>query len=59
MTATQIEKAQTVANLPYSLAIQIRSLLDSAKAEHGKTVGASEDWDELESKVFELLAEED
>lgn len=55
MTSKQIEAKAARAQLPYKLALQIRELLDAARAEH--KMGA-EEWRELEGEVLELVGEE-
>lgn len=53
-TAKIMEKAKR-AQVPYTVAAQIRELLDAARKEYGPT-----DWDDddIESKVAELVFEE-
>lgn len=55
MTKTQIASAQTTANIPYDLALKIRELLDSARAEHKIS---KEDFAEIEERALELVASE-
>lgn len=52
MKATQIEKAQERAAVPYQVALQVRALLDEARAKYGPG-----DWDadDVEEKVVELV----
>lgn len=51
MTLKQIEKKQAMANLPYTLALQIRTLLDAARKDAGLN---AEDWDDVETQAYEL-----
>jgi len=52
MTVKQIETEAKKASVPFSLAAQIRAILDAARDEYGKTA-----WDEadVEGQVAELV----
>lgn len=55
MTKAKIMEQARKAQIPYTVAAQIRELLDAARKEYGPT-----DWDDddIESKVAELVFEE-
>ena len=55
MTTTQIEKKAARAMTKYTVAKQIRELLDAAKKAYGATDWTDED---LESQIMELVTEE-
>jgi len=55
MTVKQIQQEAEKAAVPYELAVQIRELLDKAKATYGATRW---DDDDVEARVLDLVAGE-
>jgi hypothetical protein len=55
VTAEQIAKAHARATVPYTLAAQIRTLLDDARKGYGPSKW---DEDDVEQKVIELVTED-
>lgn len=55
MTSTQIAKAQTRSQIPFTAALRIREVLDAARKEYGPTRYDDED---IESQIIELVTSE-
>lgn len=55
MTTRQIEAKAAAAQVPYTMARQIRQLLDEARKAGGYSV---DEWTEVERQIVELVTEE-